>query len=293
MNIAITIPAFNEEKTISALLDKLKQVIRQNGYNAKILVVDDGSKDRTAEIAKSKGAVVFRHPSNLGLAETFRTEMEQILLLNPDIIVHIDADSQYLPEEIHLLVNEINKGADLVLGSRFKGKIEHMPIIKRIGNKAFSNLISRIIQKHFSDFQTGFRAFTREVAEQVKITSRFTYTQEQIIRAVKQKFKVVEVPVHFNRRHGKSRLMKGPFDYALKAGVNLFRIYRDYEPLKFFGLFGAIIFLPGFLLGIWLTYLFLTTGIVGHFPSIMLAVLLISISIQVWLFAFLADMLRK
>lgn len=293
MKVVITIPAYNEEKALGGIIERIQGVIKKERHTFQILVVDDGSKDKTALIARQKGAKVYSHPMNYGLAETFRTEMERALLLNPAIIVHIDADGQYIPEEIPIFVKEVEKGSDLVLGSRFKGKIEHMSLIKRLGNYAFSYLLSAIIKKKISDFQTGFRAFTREVAEKVKVSSRFTYTQEQIIKAAKQKFKVTEIPISFNRRHGKSRLMKNPLDYAIKAWVNLFRIYRDYEPLKFFCVFGALIFIPGFLLGLWLIYLFFTTGVVGHFPSIMLTVLLISISIQIWLFAFLADMFRK
>ena len=181
----------------------------------------------------------------------------------------------------------------MVLGSRFKGHIESMPLIKRLGNKAFSKVISNITNFPISDGQTGFRCFSREVAEKIQIISNHTYTQEQVIRTLKNKFKVLEVPVYFAKRDGKSRLMKNPFEYAIKAWINIFRIYRDYEPLKFFGLFGGIFFLLGFAIGLWLLYLFFTTGMVGHYPSIMLSILLISIGLQIWLFGFLADMKKN
>ncbi len=293
MKTVITIPAYNEEKTIGIVITNIHEVMKNNRYNYKILVVDDGSKDKTAEIAKKAGAVVYSHPKNYGLAETFKTEVKKSLEMKADVIVHIDADNQYLPKEIPRLIKEIGNGYDLVLGSRFKGKIESMPIIKRCGNKAFSKVISNISGIKISDAQTGFRAFTKQVAENIKITSKYTYTQEQIIKAVKEKFKIKEVPIYFAKRNGKSRLISNPISYALRAFINLIRVYRDYEPLKFFGIAGALIFSVGFLIGLYLIFLHFTSGIVGHFPLIMLDVLILSFSLQIIIFGFLADMSKR
>lgn len=294
MRLIITIPAYNEEKAIGGLIKEIKEVINKNKYDAKIIVVDDGSTDKTAIMAKKFGALVYSHPKNYGLAETFKTELEKCLELKADVIVHIDSDGQYVAEEIPLLINEIKKGADLVLGSRFGGVIEEMPITKKLGNRAFSFVVSNITGVKISDAQTGFRAFTRKIAQDVKIISDHTYTQEQIIRAIKDKFKVVEVPITFKKRlHGKSRLISNPFDYAIKAWINILRIYRDYEPLKFFGITGFFIFSFGFLIGLWLIYLFLSRGIVGRIPSILLAVLLMSLGFQLIVFGFLADMRKN
>ena len=293
MKIVVTIPAYNEEKTIGSLINKIHEVMGNENYDYKVMVVDDGSKDKTAEVAKLANAVVYSHPKNYGLADTFRTETEKALKLGADVIVHIDADIQYKPEEIPLLLKEIKNGYDLVLGSRFKGKIEYMPMIKKLGNKAFSRVVSNITGIKISDSQTGFRAFTKDVAEKIKITSNHTYTQEQIIRAVKYKFKIKEVPIYFAKRNDKSRLMSNPFKYAISAWITLIRTYRDYEPLKFFGLTGTSIFSIGLLIGIYLVYLHLTSGIVGHFALMMLDILILSIGLQIIIFGFLADMNRK
>ena len=240
-------------------------------------------------------AIVDSNASNCGLAEAFKTEIKKFLELKFDVFVHIDADGQYKAEEIPLLLKEIDKGCDLVLGSRFMGKIEYMPFMKRLGNKIFSKVISQVSRFKISDAQTGFRAFTRKVAEEIDIISTFTYTQEQIIKAARMKFKIKEVPVTFLKRGGetKSRLMKNPFDYAVKAWINILRIYRDYEPLKFFGLFGGTIFLLGIVVGLWILYWFFITGSVGGLPRVLLSVLLISIGLQIILFGFLADMIKK
>ncbi|MBI2651236.1 glycosyltransferase family 2 protein [Candidatus Woesearchaeota archaeon] len=293
MKIIVTIPSYNEEKTIGAVINKIHKIMKSNKYNYEILVVDDGSKDSTTKIAKNAGAVVYSHPKNYGLAETFRTEIEKSLELGADIIVHIDADLQYQPEEIPKLIREIQNGYELVLGSRFMGKIEHMPFINRIGNIAFSKAVSQIAETDISDAQTGFRAFTGNFARKVAIKSDHTYTQEQILRAVKNKFKVKEVPIYFAKRKDKSRLIRNPFSYALRAWINIIRIYRDYKPLRLFGIIGFLIFSIGVLLGFYMVYLHFTTGISGHIALLMLNVLILSIGFQLLTFALLADMFRS
>ena len=288
--LLVSIPAFNEEATISQQVKQIKESCKR--YNLKILVVDDGSTDNTARLAREAGAIVVSHRVNRGLAETFRTEMKEALKLNPGIIVHIDADLQYRAEEIHLLVNKLKEGNDLVLGSRFSGQIEAMPWIKRIGNMAFSKVISGITHQKITDGQTGFRVFTPEVAK-LNIFSNHTYTQEQIIRAVKNNFSITEVAVHFDKRDGKSRLISNPFEYAAKAWVNILRTYRDFAPLKFFGLIGLFMFLVGSVLGLYFVFLHFTTGIQGHLGLLILMSLLLLSGIQIILFGFLADAIKN
>ena len=297
MKIIITIPAYNEESTIGTVIQDIKQTMSQTKYDYEIIVVDDGSTDRTAENARKAGAIVFSHPYNYGLAETFRTEMEKALQSDADIIVHIDADNQYRANEIPKLIEPVEKGeADLVLGSRFMGTIEEMPVMKRWGNIAFSKVVSQISGIKITDAQTGFRAFTREFAEKVRIISTHTYTQEMVIRAVKEKFKVKEVPVYFAKREkGKSRLISNPVEYAIKAWINIFRIYRDYEPLKFFGSMGVTLISASFIICIYILCILFIEGWVGidrRIPTILLAVLLFVSGIQILFFGFLADKVK-
>jgi len=294
MRVVVTIPALNEERTIGKVLSDVKEVMHVNKYSYKILVVDDGSSDATAEIARRSGAIVFSHPKTYGLAEAFRTEISQCLKLKPDIIIHFDADGQYRAEEIPSLIAKLKQGYDLVLGSRFLGTIESMSISKRVGNKIGSKVISGITGIRVTDALTGFRAFTREVAEQVQTTSNHTYTQEQIIRAVELKFRVAEVPIYFAIRRGsKSRLVKGFFDYALKACLTVLRVYRDHKPLKFFGLIGGFFLSLGLLLGLYIVLTWILTGRVGHLPRVVLSSVLMIVGIQIVLFGFLADMAKK
>jgi len=292
MKVIITIPAYNEEPTIVKVIDEIKEAMEKTRYEYQILVLDDGSSDKTAYLSKKAGAVVYSNKRNIGLVATFREEIKQCLALKADIIVHTDADGQYVASSIPRLIEKIEQGYDLVLGSRFLGRIEHMPLMKRLGNYAFAIVLSQLTRTRLTDTTTGFRAFTKNLAENIQYINTFTYTQEQIIKAAKQNFKIAEIPIT-TRRTRESKLFKNSFEYALKAWINILRIYRDYEPLKFFGLFGLFFIFLGLIIGFWLLYLFFTTGRVGHIPSQILSLMLMVIGVQISLFGFLADMNRK
>ncbi|MBT4804624.1 glycosyltransferase family 2 protein [Candidatus Woesearchaeota archaeon] len=292
MKIIISIPAYNEEKTLPRVLEEIKEVMSNTNYKYEFLILNDGSKDRTKEVAEKDGAIVVSNRRNLGLAETFKKEMQECLKRKADIIVHTDADGQYHPQHIPEMIEKVKSGYELVLGSRFKRNIKHMPFLKKIGNLAFAKVISSLTKVKITDSTTGYRAFTAEVARDINYINTFTYTQEQIIKAAKQGFKICEVPI-VCRKTRESRLFNNPFQYAIKAWINIFRIYRDYQPLKFFGQIGGIFFLLGFLLGIYITITFILTGVVGGIPRVILSMLLMLTGIQIILFGFFADMLHK
>lgn len=294
MKVIITIPAYNEEKTIGPVIKGIKKVMDSTKYDYQVIVVNDGSKDKTVLVAEKAGAKVYSHPKNYGLIDAFRTEMEKCLELGADIIVHTDADGQYQAKDIPKLIKKVEEGYDLVLASRFKGGIEEMPFVKKNGNRLLTKVIANISKQPISDASTGFRAFTRKVAE-IKMISNYTYTHEQIIRASRMKFAITEIPSYFSKRGGKtkSRLMSGPFHYALRAGLNLIRVYRDYEPIKFFGMIGALFLFSGVVLGSYLVYLFIRFGMIGKTPSLILSMLLTLTGIQIIIFGLLADMNRK
>ena len=289
MKVIITIPAYNEEASLREVISNIKNVMDKTNYDYIIQVLDDGSKDRTVEIAKEVGAKIYSNRRNLGLAKTFQEELRYAIENKADIIVHTDADGQYDPSHIPELIKKIEEGYDLVLGSRFGKKIKHMPFMKRIGNKAFSKVISSLTGIDITDSTTGYRAFTKEVAEEIEFINTFTYTQEQIIKAAKEKFRITEIFVR-TRKTRESRLFKNPFEYVLKAWINILRIYRDYDPLKFFGITGGILSSLGLIIGLWFVYLHFTTGITGHLGLLILMILLLLTGIQIILFGFLADM---
>jgi len=289
MLVVITIPAYNEEETLPSVLKEIHGVMKKTKYKYKVLVLNDGSRDKTVEVAKKGGAKVHSHSRNQGLAATFTSEMHYCLEEKADIIVHTDADGQYPAEFIPKLIKEVENGNDLVLGSRFAGEIEAMPIVKRLGNMAFAMVFSKITKTRITDSTTGFRAFTREVADSITYTTNFTYTQEQLIRASRQSFKIKEIPI-YARSTRESRLMKGPIDYAIKAWINIFRIYRDYNPLAFFGKIGIVFLTLGALLGLNIVYYVLQYGEASGTPRVILSALLILAGIQIMLFGLLADM---
>ena len=289
MKLVVIIPAYNEEASLREVISNIKNVMDKTNYDYIIQVLDDGSKDRTVEIAKEVGAKIYSNRRNLGLAKTFQEELRYAIENKADIIVHTDADGQYDPSHIPELIKKIEEGYDLVLGSRFGKKIKHMPFMKRIGNKAFSKVISSLTGIDITDSTTGYRAFTKEVAEEIEFINTFTYTQEQIIKAAKEKFRITEIFVR-TRKTRESRLFKNPFEYALKAWINILRIYRDYDPLKFFGITGGILSSLGLIIGLWFVYLHFTTGITGHLGLLILMILLLLTGIQIILFGFLADM---
>ncbi|MSR86237.1 glycosyltransferase family 2 protein [Candidatus Woesearchaeota archaeon] len=289
MLVIITIPAYNEEETLPAVISEIRLIMNATKYKYKIHVQDDGSTDNTVLVAKKLGAVVHSNGRNKGLAITFQEEIKHCLDEKADIIVHTDADGQYPAEYIPKLLEEIEKGADLVIGSRFSGELEDMPLIKRVGNMAFAKVFTQLCKTKITDSTTGFRAFTKELATDIHFSTDFTYTHEQLIRAARLKFRIKEIPI-YARKTRESRLMKGPFDYAVKAWINIFRIYRDYNPLAFFGKIGITLLAIGSILSLWVLYIFITEGIVGGIPRVILSAMLILAGIQIILFGLLADM---
>ena len=291
MKVIISIPAYNEERTIGRVIDEIKEVMNKTKYNYKILVLNDGSSDNTSKIAKKKGAIVYSNKKNLGLIETFKIEMKKCIDLGGDIIIHTDADGQYLARDIPRLIKGIENGYDIVIGSRFRIRNRNLPFLKNIGNRAFALVFSNIMKKRITDTTSGFRAFTKEIAK-INLINDFTYTQEQLIRAYKMNYKVGEIAIK-TRKTRKSRLFRHPLEYAFKAWINIFRIYRDYKPLSFFGITGLFLFSMGILIGLYFIFLHITSGIKGHLGLLFLMLLLIFSGIQIILFGFLADMNKK
>lgn len=232
MKLIVTIPAYNEEKTIDKVIKEIPRQI--SGIETiEVLVINDGSTDNTVEVAKEAGADhIITLKENQGLAFAFRTGLEEALKKGADIIVNTDADFQYNQQQIPDLIKPIlEEKADIVLGSRFSGNIEHMVLGKRIGNIIATRITSMASGYPVSDAQTGFRAFSRDAALRMAIFSDYTYVQETIMQAVNHNLTLVEIPVDFRKREGTSRLMTGIFNYAKRAASTILRTYRDYNPL--------------------------------------------------------------
>lgn len=264
--------------------------------DVKILVLDDGSMDKTVQVAKEAGAdKILSHVHNLGLAITFRDALDEALDMGADVIVNIDADGQYDPAEITKLVQPvISNDADIVLGSRFDGYIEEMSMSKKLGNKVATKFASRAAGKHFSDAQTGFRAFSKDAAMRLNIMGDFTYTQETLVQAVNKNLRICEVPVNFYKREDESRLFPSVWSYAKRGGSTLIRSYLYHKPLKTFLLIGSLVFAVGFILGLRVLIHYLTTSMVTPLlPTSVLSVLLLIVGFQVIILGLIGDLIRR
>ena len=294
--VVVTIPAFNEEKTIG---DVIRQIPRNCAETVEILVINDGSRDRTVEAAESAGADhILTHQKNLGLGTAFKNGINQALRLGADIIVNIDADGQFNPADIPRLIQPIiDNRAEMVTCSRFKDPrlTPHMPFLKIFGNKFFAKTLNLFLGQRFHDTQCGFRAYSREAAMNLTLFSKYTYTQEVFIDLIKKGFRIMEIPCRvMGQRKGKSRVVKNILSYGLKVSLIIIRSSRDYEPLKFFGFPGAIMMGLGALSGLILFLRWFFIGKVNPYLIVVYAnIFLIIVGSLLLVLGLLADMLDR
>lgn len=203
--LAVVVPAKDEEATIGELLERISRV-QIPGYMLRTFVVDDGSADRTAEIARTRGATVIPHPANQGLGAALRTGLRAAVEAGADAVAYLDADLEYHPEDIPRLVEPVLAGrADYVLGSRFLNGARGMKLHRRLGNHAFTTLLRALARCPISDGQTGMRAFSKEAASRAEIIHDYNYAQILTLDLLRKGFRLEEVPVQYStRRYGLS-----------------------------------------------------------------------------------------
>ena len=294
MKLVVIIPAFNEENTLWKVIEEIPRTIL--GIDeVEILIINDGSTDRTLDIAIQAGAdKILSHKRNMGLAKTFRDGLDTALEMGADIIVNTDADFQYNGNEIPKLVEPIINGrADIVIGDRQIDLLDHMPRGNVWGNKLATRVTRWATGLPINDAQTGFRAFSRESALRMNLTGDFTYTQETLIQAANKHLKIEQIPVEFRRREGNSRLISSIFRYARSAGITIFRSFGAYHPFVVFSSIGVLCILLGLVFGFKVIIHFLITGMVTpYLPSALLTTVLIIVGCLAILFGLLADMIR-
>jgi len=243
LKLVVLIPAFNEEKNIATAIHSIPKKIL--GIDEiKILVVNDGSADRTMDIAMNAGAYrVVSHKTNLGVGAAFMTGIRNAISMNADILVAVDADSQFDSKQMPELIFPIlNNQADVVIGSRFqKGKPKNIPKIKYLGNKIFTKIVSSLVQQKFTDTQTGFRAYSKEALLNISVVSGFTYTQEVLIDLKFKRMQIAEVPIsvkYDDKR--KSRVVKNIFKYSSNVLAIIARTLIFHRPMFSFAILAGI-----------------------------------------------------
>lgn len=248
--LLVVIPAFNEEEKIGEVIQGIPKEL--SGISeTHIVVIDDGSTDNTVEIASSLGAEVIRHYCNMGVGAAFGRGLKYALDNNFDLMVNIDGDAQFNPEDISKLIKPITEnGADFVTASRFSNKdfFPKMPLFKLWGNKVMSILISRLIGKRFYDVSCGFRAYSREALLSLNLHGSFTYTQETFIDLSFKRLRIIEIPIkvkYFPSRI--SKVASNLFKYAVNTLKIIVGTYRDYKPFSFFSGIALFFFISGIL----------------------------------------------
>lgn len=293
MKLMIQIPCYNEADTIPETLSMLPRQIE--GFDqVEILVIDDGSQDGTADVARSAGADhLVRLPHHTGLAGAYAAGLEACLRLGADVIVNTDADNQYEAQDISVLVKPIVTGqAELVVGDRGVATLESFSPIKRRLQTIGSRVVSRAADLDIPDATSGFRAMTREVALRTMVLSEYSYTLETLIQAGDHKVKVMSVPVHTNPPLRPSRLMRGVGDYLQKSTITIIRSYAMYRPLRVFFAIGLALLSIGLLLILRFLVLFIIRGgNTGNIQSLIIASILFIIGFQTMLIGLVADLI--
>ena len=257
--VCVVIPAYNEEILIGGVLEAMPD------YIDGVIVVDDGSSDNTAKIAKEKGAFTVSHTRNKGVGAAFQTGIKKALELSADIAVNIDADGQFDPNDITKLIQHIEDGStDFVTASRFKEPAYYpeMTKAKFIGNKLMSFLISKLCGKRFYDVSCGFRAYSRDTLLKLNLFGDFTYTQETFLDLVFKGVTMMEIPIKVRgvRKEGKSRVASNLFKYSYQASKIFLKAFRDYRPLVLFGFISLLAFLLSSFFGVGLITHYIVTG---------------------------------
>jgi glycosyltransferase involved in cell wall biosynthesis len=291
--LIIQIPCYNEEATLGMTLAELPRQI-PGIDQVEWLIVNDGSSDRTIEVALASGVDhVVSFARNQGLAHAFMAGLEASLKAGADIIVNTDADNQYCAADIPRLVEPILRGeADIVVGARPIRQIKHFSPTKKL-LQGFGSWVVRLASKtNVVDAPSGFRAISREAALRLNVFNEYTYTLETIIQAGRQGMAIKSVPIRTNGYLRPSRLVKSIPSYVKRSLLTILRISMTYKPLRFFAILGSIPFSFGFLLGIrWLVLFFLENGTRSRAPSLILAAILILIGFQLWMFGLVADLM--
>lgn len=292
--VIVQIPCHNEVATLPAVLADIPRAIA-GVANVEVLVIDDGSTDQTARVARELGVEhVISHPYRRGLAAAFQTGVNTALTLGADVIVNTDGDNQYPQADIPKLIAPLLRNeADVVIGDRQTATIEHFSLLKRLLQAWGSWVVRQASGTQVPDATSGFRAYTREAALRLNLFTRYTYTLETIIQAGKKGLRIAHIPIQTNPKSRPSRLVRNEWDYVKRSAATIVRIYAVYEPLKTFGLFSLPFLVLGTaLIGRFLFFYFSgpLEGVARYVQSLLIGGVALIIGFLIFLFGILADL---
>lgn len=292
MKLIIQIPCYNEADTLAIALAALPREVE--GFDkVEWLIINDGSQDDTVKVAQECGVdhiVNFKH--NQGLAKGFMAGLKECLKQSADVIVNTDADNQYEAQDIPKLTQPIIEGrAEYVIGERPISQTDHFSPAKKFLQKLGSWVVRKASKTDIPDAPSGFRAMSRECAQQLNVYNNYTYTLETIIQAGQKNMAITSVPIRTNEDLRPSKLLSSIPNYIKKSVITIVRIFVVYKPFNFFMSIAAILFGIGFLLGLRFLYFYFTGDGIGHTQSVILAGVLMGMGFQTGLIAFIADLL--
>lgn len=292
--LIIQIPCFNEAATLPLTLADLPREI-QGIDKVEWLVIDDGSSDGTAAVAKQFGVDhIVRHRRNRGLAFAFRTGIDACLRLGADIIVNTDADNQYCGGDISKLIGPIlSQAADIVVGDRQTSSISHFSPRKKLLQAVGSYVVRKLSSTQVSDAVSGFRAFSRDAAIQLNVVSTFSYTTETIIQVGRERLAVASVPINTNAVTRESRLFRSLPQFLRHSAMTILRSYAMYHPLRVFVSISVALMAIGALPILRFLYLYATEGGRGHVQSLILGGVFMTMGFVALLFGSLADLVSR
>ena len=292
MKLVIQIPCFNEEETLPGTIADLPRHVP--GVDVvEWLVIDDGSSDRTAEVARQLGVDhVVRHARNRGLAAAFLTGLDAALHAGADVIVNTDADNQYVAACIADLIKPVvDDGADLVVGERPIEDISEFSGLKKRLQRLGSWVVRRFSGTTVRDAASGFRAMSRDAALRLQVFGKYSYTMETLVQAKAEGLTVASVPIRVNPQTRPSRLAKSMGQYLRRSGTTIVRSFAIYYPFRFFFMVGLVPFVLGLALLVrWGAYWIFEDPYRSRIPSLVMGSVLVIVAVQIWLVAFLADL---
>lgn len=292
--LIIQIPCFNEAEALAGTVAALPRSI-PGIDRIETLVIDDGSTDGTADVARKCGVDhVVRHRRNRGLAAAFQSGLDAALAAGADIIVNTDADGQYVGEDIAALVAPVVAGeADIVIGDRGVGKNEHFHPFKRQLQRLGSMVVRRMSRTGVTDAVSGFRAISRDAAKRINITSDFSYTTEMLIQAGRKRMAVTSVPIRTNGAVRPSRLFRSIPHFIVNTVATMLRAWAMYNPLRAFVSAGLVVFLVGLAPMIRFLWFYFNGEGGGHVQSLVIGGVLMILGVVIILLGALADLIGR